>query len=86
MTNAILLQLQDMKGQLRCREQRALELQVESDQLREQAARQSSVIASLRKRVQVRAAPRRRFEDRGRSIEARLRSQHYHVCRMEHAQ
>lgn len=41
-----------MKGQLRCREQRALELQVESDQLREQAARQSSVIASLRKRVQ----------------------------------
>ncbi|KAE8750207.1 hypothetical protein FOCC_FOCC003015 [Frankliniella occidentalis] len=61
----LLAELQDMKGQLRCREQRALELQVESDQLREQAARQSSVIASLRKRVQ-------ELEERERSASCSL--------------
>jgi thiamine monophosphate synthase len=42
-----------MKGQLRSRDQRALELQVETEQLREQAARQNAVIASLKKRIQV---------------------------------
>jgi predicted ATP-grasp superfamily ATP-dependent carboligase len=42
-----------MKGQLRSRDQRAMELQVETEQLREQAARQNAVIASLKKRIQV---------------------------------
>jgi len=42
-----------MKGQLRSRDQRALELQVETEQLQEQAARQNAVIASLKKRIQV---------------------------------
>lgn len=42
-----------MKGQLRNRDQRAAELQVESEQLKEQAARQNAIIASLRKRIQV---------------------------------
>ena len=47
------MQLQEMKGQLRSRDQRALELQVETEQLQEQAARQNAVIASLKKRIQV---------------------------------
>jgi hypothetical protein len=42
-----------MKGQLRSRDQRALELQVETEQLQEQAARQNAIIASLKKRIQV---------------------------------
>ena len=42
-----------MKGQLRSRDQRALELQVETEQLQEQAARQNAVIASLKKMIQV---------------------------------
>ncbi|XP_021937804.1 coiled-coil domain-containing protein 170 isoform X2 [Zootermopsis nevadensis] len=48
----LLSELQEMKGQLRSRDQRALELQVETEQLREQAARQNAVIASLKKRIQ----------------------------------
>jgi hypothetical protein len=47
------MQLQEMKGQLRSRDQRTLELQVETEQLQEQAARQNAVIASLKKRIQV---------------------------------
>ncbi|GFG36972.1 hypothetical protein Cfor_05393, partial [Coptotermes formosanus] len=48
----LLSELQEMKGQLRSRDQRALELQVETEQLQEQAARQNAVIASLKKRIQ----------------------------------
>ncbi|KAJ9583754.1 hypothetical protein L9F63_021917, partial [Diploptera punctata] len=48
----LLTELQDMKGQLRSRDQRSLELQMETEQLKEQAARQNAIIASLRKRIQ----------------------------------
>nr|CAD7571336.1 unnamed protein product [Timema californicum] len=48
----LLQELQDMKGQLRSREQKSLELQVETEQLKEQSARQNAIIASLRKRIQ----------------------------------
>lgn len=46
-------QLQEMKSVVKSRDQRVLELQLEADQLREQAARQNSVIGSLKKRIQV---------------------------------
>lgn len=46
-------ELNEMKAQLRCRDERAVELQSETENLREQAARQNAVIASLRKRIQV---------------------------------
>lgn len=42
-----------MKSVVKSRDQRVLELQLEADQLREQAARQNSVISSLKKRIQV---------------------------------
>lgn len=42
-----------MKNIVRSRDQRVVELQVETDQLREQAARQNAVISSLKKRIQV---------------------------------
>lgn len=48
-----IFQLQEMKTTLRSRDQRVVELQVEADQLREQAARQNSIISSLKKRIQV---------------------------------
>ncbi|XP_063235771.1 coiled-coil domain-containing protein 170 isoform X2 [Bacillus rossius redtenbacheri] len=48
----LLQELQDTRGQLRSREQRALELQVQTEQLQEQAARQTAIIASLRRRIQ----------------------------------
>jgi chromosome segregation ATPase len=44
------LQLQDARTQLRGREQRAVEVQAECEILREQSARQSAVICSLKKR------------------------------------
>lgn len=50
----LVIQLQDMKSAVRSRDQRVVELQVEADQLREQAARQNAVISSLKKRIQVR--------------------------------
>lgn len=43
--------LDEMRSQLRSRDQRCIDLQVEADQLREQAARQNSIISSLKKRV-----------------------------------
>lgn len=49
----MLFQLQEMKNTIRSRDQRVVELQVEADQLREQAARQNSVVLSLKKRIQV---------------------------------
>lgn len=42
-----------MKSAVRTRDQRVVELQVEADQLREQAARQNAVVSSLKKRIQV---------------------------------
>ncbi|KAK2576999.1 hypothetical protein KPH14_011961 [Odynerus spinipes] len=45
-------ELQEMKNAVRSRDQRVLELQVEADQLREQAARQNAIISSLKKRIQ----------------------------------
>uniref|UniRef100_V5FY46 Coiled-coil domain-containing protein n=1 Tax=Anoplophora glabripennis TaxID=217634 RepID=V5FY46_ANOGL len=41
----------EMRSQIRSRDQRCLDLQVEADQLREQAARQNAIIGSLKKRV-----------------------------------
>lgn len=44
-------ELEEMKNAMALRDQRCLELKVEADQLREQAARQNSTISSLRKRI-----------------------------------
>ncbi|XP_044593010.1 coiled-coil domain-containing protein 170 isoform X3 [Cotesia glomerata] len=55
--------LQEMKTTLRLRDQRVTELQLEADQLREQAARQNSIISSLKKRIQD-------LEDRERNLYA----------------
>jgi hypothetical protein len=52
-----LLQLQETKSSVRSRNQKILELQVEADQLREQAARQNAVVLSLKKRIQVNPSP-----------------------------
>lgn len=48
------LQLHDTKGQLRCRDQRTVELEAETEMLKEQQVRQNSIIASLRNRIKVR--------------------------------
>jgi len=45
--------LQETKSSVRSRNQKIMELQVETDQLREQAARQNAVVSSLKKRIQV---------------------------------
>lgn len=47
------VQLQETKAQLRKRDEKAIQLESEIEQLKEQAARQNVVIASLRKRIQV---------------------------------
>lgn len=49
----LLAELNEMKSQLRCREQRAMELESEAETLKEQAARQNAIIVSLKKRIQV---------------------------------
>ncbi|XP_043480205.1 coiled-coil domain-containing protein 170 isoform X4 [Leptopilina heterotoma] len=59
----LMSELQEMKNSVRSRDQRVVELQVEADQLREQAARQNSVILSLKKRIQ-------ELEDRERNLYA----------------
>ncbi|CAH1965696.1 unnamed protein product [Acanthoscelides obtectus] len=43
--------LEEMRSQVRSRDQRCLELQAEAEQLREQSARQGAIVASLKKRV-----------------------------------
>lgn len=53
----LLLQLQEAKNIARSRDQRVVELQLEADQLREQAARQNSIVSSLKKRIQVVPSP-----------------------------
>lgn len=50
----LLSELSEMRAQIRCRDQRAMELQSETENLREQAARQNAIIISLKKRIQVR--------------------------------
>lgn len=49
--NRLQSELEDMRSQVRTRDQRCLDLQVEADQLREQTARQTAIISSLKKRV-----------------------------------
>lgn len=43
--------VEEMRSQIRSRDQRCIDLQVETDQLREQAVRQNAIISSLKKRV-----------------------------------
>lgn len=43
--------LEEMRSHVRSRDQSCIDLQVEADQLREQAARQNAIISSLKKRV-----------------------------------
>ncbi|XP_076477040.1 coiled-coil domain-containing protein 170 isoform X3 [Bombus vancouverensis nearcticus] len=45
-------ELQETKNLVRFRDQRIAELQLEAEQLREQAARQNSIVLSLKKRIQ----------------------------------
>lgn len=44
-------EVEEMRSQIRSRDQHCLELQVEAEQLREQSARQNAIISSLKKRV-----------------------------------
>nr|CAI5855773.1 unnamed protein product [Callosobruchus analis] len=44
-------ELEEMRSQVRSRDQRCLELHAEAEQLREQSARQGAIVASLKKRV-----------------------------------
>lgn len=61
-------EVEDMRSQIRSRDQRCLELQVEADQLREQAARQNAIIGSLKKRVhELEERERNMFAAQGRS-------------------
>ncbi|XP_017760087.1 PREDICTED: coiled-coil domain-containing protein 170 [Eufriesea mexicana] len=48
----LMSELQETKNLVRSRDQRVIEMQVETDLLREQAARQNAVILSLKKRIQ----------------------------------
>ncbi|XP_061930352.1 coiled-coil domain-containing protein 170 isoform X2 [Apis cerana] len=48
----LMSELQEAKNIARSRDQRVVELQLEADQLREQAARQNSIVSSLKKRIQ----------------------------------
>ena len=61
-------EVEEMHSQIRSRDQRCLELQVEADQLREQAARQNAIISSLKKRVhELEERERNLFAAQGRS-------------------
>lgn len=61
-------EVEEMRSQLRTRDQRCLELQMEADQLREQAARQNAIIHSLKKRVhELEERERNLFASQGRS-------------------
>ncbi|CAL7934683.1 unnamed protein product [Xylocopa violacea] len=48
----LMSELQEIKSLMRSRDQRVMELQAEGEQLREQSARQNSIVSSLKKRVQ----------------------------------
>ncbi|KYB27926.1 coiled-coil domain-containing protein 170 isoform X1 [Tribolium castaneum] len=75
-------ELSEMKSQLRSRDQRCIDLQVEADQLREQAARQNAIIASLKKRVhELEERERNLFAAQGRNeiaIQTLQRDNRYH--------
>ncbi|XP_076273754.1 coiled-coil domain-containing protein 170 isoform X2 [Rhynchophorus ferrugineus] len=61
-------EVEEMRSQLRTRDQRCLELQMEADQLREQSARQNAIIHSLKKRVhELEERERNLFASQGRS-------------------
>lgn len=51
--DSLLVQLEETRSRLRDREEKAVQLEAEIERLREQAARQNVLVASLRKRVQV---------------------------------
>ncbi|XP_073990319.1 coiled-coil domain-containing protein 170 isoform X2 [Rhodnius prolixus] len=61
--DSLLIQLQETKCQLKKREEKAIQLESEIEHLKEQAARQNVVIASLRKRIQ-------ELEERERTLAA----------------
>lgn len=75
-------ELSEMKSQMRSRDQRCIDLQVEADQLREQAARQNAVIASLKKRIhELEERERNLFAAQGRNeiaIQTLQRDNRYH--------
>ncbi|XP_071646582.1 coiled-coil domain-containing protein 170 isoform X4 [Temnothorax longispinosus] len=66
----LMSELQEMKSAVRSRDQRVVELQVEADQLREQAARQNSVVSSLKKRIQNPITISQELEERERNLYA----------------
>ena len=49
----LLSELNDMRVQIRNRDQKTMELQTEMENLKEQGARQNAIITSLKKRIQV---------------------------------
>ncbi|XP_022165314.1 coiled-coil domain-containing protein 170 isoform X3 [Myzus persicae] len=61
----LISELQDTKGQLRTRDQRTVELEAETEMLKEQQVRQNSIIASLRNRI-------KELEDQERSLTTSL--------------
>ncbi|CAH1711460.1 unnamed protein product [Aphis gossypii] len=61
----LMSELQDTKGQLRNRDQRTVELEAETEMLKEQQVRQNSIIASLRNRI-------KELEDQERSLTTSL--------------
>ncbi|VVC45309.1 Hypothetical protein CINCED_3A007243 [Cinara cedri] len=61
----LISELQDTKGQLRSRDQRTVELEAETEMLKEQQVRQNSIIASLRNRI-------KELEDQERSLTTSL--------------
>ncbi|XP_030767167.1 coiled-coil domain-containing protein 170-like [Sitophilus oryzae] len=61
-------EVEEMRSQIRSRDQRCLELQMEAEQLREQSARQNVIISSLKKRVhELEERERNLFASQGRS-------------------
>ncbi|XP_033231052.1 coiled-coil domain-containing protein 170 isoform X2 [Belonocnema kinseyi] len=78
----LMSELQEMKNTVRSRDQRVVELQVEADQLREQAARQNAVVLSLKKRIQeLEERERNHYATQGRNeivIQGLQRDAKYH--------
>lgn len=50
----LLAELNEMRNQVRVKEQKTMEVEEETDRLREQVARQNAMVTSLKHRVQVR--------------------------------
>lgn len=49
----LLQELTEMRTQVRCKEQKTIEIEGEADRLREHSARQSAVVSTLKQRLQV---------------------------------